>query len=155
MPKCCQFSRVHGTWTAPIIHEIMIDYLEEKKITFGTWKQTHVDKNGFDMDCIESRWASKQLPNASPTVIWLSFVEKYLKYRSCANLPLAPTNPGLPYIWVFRPHHASAPVERLECGWKGLSSRRKSSLRRAFRNIYDNSLQWRRCVEWLLTDNHC
>ena len=46
MPKYYQLSRVHGSWTGPIIHEVMIDYLQEKKITFGTWKQTYVDKNG-------------------------------------------------------------------------------------------------------------
>ena len=28
MPKYYQFSRVHGTWTAPVIHEVMIDYLQ-------------------------------------------------------------------------------------------------------------------------------
>ena len=44
MPKYYQSSRVHGTWTAPIIHKVMIDYLQEKKITFGTKKQTYVDK---------------------------------------------------------------------------------------------------------------
>ena len=44
MPKYYHFSRVHGALTAPIIHEVMIDYLQEKKNTFGTCKQTCVDK---------------------------------------------------------------------------------------------------------------
>ena len=46
MPKLYQSSRVHGTWVAPIMHETMIDYLQENKITFGTWKQTYVDAKG-------------------------------------------------------------------------------------------------------------
>ena len=35
---------MHGTWTAPIIHEVMMDYLQEKKIAFGVRRQTYVDK---------------------------------------------------------------------------------------------------------------
>ena len=40
------FFWVNETWTAPIIHEIMIDYLQEK-IFFGTWNQTSVDKKRY------------------------------------------------------------------------------------------------------------
>ena len=31
MPKYYQFFRVHVTWTAPIIHEVMKDYLQKKR----------------------------------------------------------------------------------------------------------------------------
>ena len=44
MPKYHQISRVNGTWTTPITHDVMKDYSEGKKITFGTRKQTNVDK---------------------------------------------------------------------------------------------------------------
>ena len=44
MPKYYQSSLVYGTLTPPIIHEVMIDYLQEKKITLRIWKQTSVDK---------------------------------------------------------------------------------------------------------------
>ena len=54
-------------------------------------------KTAFDLERIESRWAGKERLCASPRVIWLAFVEKYLKYRSCPNLPLVPTSPGHPY----------------------------------------------------------
>ena len=76
----------------------MTDYLQEKRITFGIWKQTYADKKtAFDLEHVESRWASKQRLCAYPTVISLTFDGKCLKYRSCANLPLAPTNLGLPH----------------------------------------------------------
>ena len=39
-----QSSWVHETWTDPIIHKVIIDYFQEKKITFGAWMQTYVDK---------------------------------------------------------------------------------------------------------------
>ena len=54
-------------------------------------------KTAFDPERVESQCASKQRPYVSPTVIWLAFVGKYLKYWSYPVLPLATTNPGLPY----------------------------------------------------------
>ena len=45
MQKCYHSSWVLGTWTTPIIHEVMIGYLQEKKITFGTYlKINYIDR---------------------------------------------------------------------------------------------------------------
>ena len=35
MPKYYQIFQANGTWTIPIIHEVLIDFLQGNKITFG------------------------------------------------------------------------------------------------------------------------
>ena len=59
MPKCYQSSWVHGTWTAPIIHEIMIDYLQEKKSLLLSEIKHMSIKTAFDMKSIESQWKDR------------------------------------------------------------------------------------------------
>ena len=71
MPKYFQFSRVHGTWTAPIINKVVIRLFAKK----APENKLMSVKTAFDLERVKSRWASKQRLYAS-TVIWLAFVWK-------------------------------------------------------------------------------
>ena len=55
MPKCYQSSWVHGTWTAPIIHEVMIICKKRKSLLLSENKLMSI-KMAFDLECIESHW---------------------------------------------------------------------------------------------------
>ena len=95
MPKCRQFSHVSRTWTAPIIHEIMLHYLQEKKITFGTWKQIHVDKKR------RLNWTASSLGGQASN--FLKHLQQWLGRHSLENI--LNIGPVPTYPW-----HQLAPV---------------------------------------------
>ena len=98
-------------------------------------------RTGVRPERIESWWANKHRLRASPTVIRLAFVGKYLKYRSCPNLPLAPTSSGLPYCPLSSKHHKKTVFTKEAFAYSFLHCGRKEK-------DWASSCSSRQCSTW-------
>ena len=92
------FTGCMGLGLLPLFMKLLVDYLQEKKIPLVPENKLLSIKNGVRHGTrrvsVGKQTTSLRISNSDLAgICW-----KYLKYRSCSNLPLAPTNPGSPYV---------------------------------------------------------